>query len=308
MESYSKSNSMLKDISCLSRNVLDEILNKQIFQSDWQKKFNYNYTLRDFSFNYKILKENSSLIKVQLSIKKYFSLRESLNDIVSGCQYDYIVILETARSKLKIIYLILKEENPQLYYSIKNDKLNYSKISAYDNSFWLNKISSLDSLYNNFFNNKTRNIQTSSYFDIQKACNYAESFALDPNPQYKSYDNIGGDCTNFISQILSYGGIKENSFWKPYTHSWIRVQELYSYLINNKIAYNMKSADNLYKGCIIQFYTPQKGYFFHSGFITHELEDDYLYCCHSYNKLNYPLSAIYPIIYPTIRSLTLYQG
>ena len=50
-----------------------------------------------------------------------------------------------------------------------------------------------------------------------------------------------------------------------------------------------------HKGCLIQFYTPKIGRFFHNGFITYELpNNDYLYCCHSYNKLNYPLSEIYP--------------
>ena len=145
-----------------------------------------------------------------------------------------------------------------------------------------------------------------SNFNITEACAYAENFALKPNPNYKSFDGIGGDCTNFISQILYAGGIKQTKDWKPYTLPWVRVEDLYIYLTTQKLATKLPNENSLSKGCLIQFYTPEIGKFFHNGFITYELpNNDYLYCCHSYNKLNYPLSQIFPNRYPTLRALKI---
>src|SRR5690554_560109 len=45
-------------------------------------------------------------------------------------------------------------------------------------------------------------------YDRQNAIEYANTWAFGRNPQYFDYSNLGGDCTNFISQcILAGGGI-----------------------------------------------------------------------------------------------------
>lgn len=36
---------------------------------------------------------------------------------------------------------------------------------------------------------------------------YATNYATNPNTEYANYENDGGDCTNFASQVLKYGGI-----------------------------------------------------------------------------------------------------
>jgi hypothetical protein len=160
---------------------------------------------------------------------------------------------------------------------------------------------------------KSTSISTNTYiqrkesnFNITDACTYAETFALKSNPNYKSFDNIGGDCTNFVSQILYAGGVKQTKIWKPYTNSWIRSEDLYLYITTHKLGTAPTNGNLLFKGGLIQFYTPEIGRFFHNGFITYELpNNDYLYCCHSYNKLNYPLSKIYPNKYSTLRTLIM---
>jgi hypothetical protein len=204
------------------------------------------------------------------------------------------------------------EENPCLYNSIlKADLTTLPSLIFCNNEFsWANKLSNLELLYKVFIssisyniNHKTRNV---SNFNITAACAYAEAFALTPNPKYKNFENIGGDCTNFISQILFAGGLKQNNSWKPYTMPWIRVEDLYLYLTKNKLAIHLPNENSLSRGCVIQFYTPEIGRYFHNGFITYELQNnDFLYCCHSYNKLNYPLSQIYPHRYPVLRALKI---
>ena len=74
------------------------------------------------------------------------------------------------------------------------------------------------------------------------AVEYARKWALDRNPKYYNYDNIGGDCTNFISQCI-YAGIGEMNYsgygWyyidgNRKSPSWTGVEYLYDFLINNK--------------------------------------------------------------------------
>lgn len=72
---------------------------------------------------------------------------------------------------------------------------------------------------------------------------YAKKWAYGRNPLYYNYDNIGGDCTNFVSQCI-YAGYKQmnydkNNGWYYLTAnnkspSWTGVQFLYNFLISNK--------------------------------------------------------------------------
>ena len=39
-------------------------------------------------------------------------------------------------------------------------------------------------------------------YDRQKAIKYAKVWAYFRNPNYYNFDNIGGDCTNYISQCM----------------------------------------------------------------------------------------------------------
>ena len=74
----------------------------------------------------------------------------------------------------------------------------------------------------------------------ENAVRYAYKWALDRNPKYYNYDNIGGDCTNFISQCLFAGsGVMNplrNYGWYYYnandkSPSWTGVEYLYQYLV-----------------------------------------------------------------------------
>lgn len=311
---YEKLNSINYNIDNLSHFTLEEIYLQKLFYFKWRKKINSLYNNFDFSYTYDILSENSNFIKVKLNLNVSFTIENYPSSIPSGCLYEYIVILEHFHNKLKIQFLVEHEENPYLYNSVlKADLSQVTNFIFYTKqNSWLNKLSSLELLYQKFRvsvlrtinDNKTQNRE--STFNITKACAYAENFALKPNPNYKYFENIGGDCTNFISQILFAGGLKQTHLWKPYTIPWIRVEDLYLYLTRQKLATKLPDKNSLSKGCVIQFYTPKIGRFFHAGFITYELpNNDYLYCCHSYNKLNYPLSEIYPHKYPVIRCLKI---
>lgn len=80
-------------------------------------------------------------------------------------------------------------------------------------------------------------------YDRDAAVLYAHKWAYKRNPDYYDFSDLGGDCTNFASQVL-FAGYKEMNY-KPVsgwfyenlnsrTPSWTGVNELYNFLINNQ--------------------------------------------------------------------------
>ncbi len=80
-------------------------------------------------------------------------------------------------------------------------------------------------------------------YDRAKAMAYAHQWALRRNPQYYDFERIGGDCTNFASQVLYAGAGVMNptpTYGWYYHHlnsrapAWAGVEFLYRFLVNNK--------------------------------------------------------------------------
>lgn len=72
---------------------------------------------------------------------------------------------------------------------------------------------------------------------------YAKKWAHARNPKYYNFDNVGGDCTSFISQCI-YEGTKIMNYKTDFgwyyingnnkSPSWSSVQYLYKFLTENK--------------------------------------------------------------------------
>lgn len=80
-------------------------------------------------------------------------------------------------------------------------------------------------------------------YDRAKAVAYAHQWAFGRNPRYYNFDNLGGDCTNFVSQAIYAGsGImnpKPTFGWYYYSlnnraPAWTGVEFLYRFLVNNR--------------------------------------------------------------------------
>ena len=80
-------------------------------------------------------------------------------------------------------------------------------------------------------------------YDRQSAIAYAHEWAMKRNPKYGDFSEMGGDCSNFISQCLVAGGAVMNETkdvgW--FYHSmnsraagWSAVPYLYQFLVNNR--------------------------------------------------------------------------
>ena len=70
---------------------------------------------------------------------------------------------------------------------------------------------------------------------------YAKKWWNKRNPSFYNFDAMGGDCTNFVSQCLYYGGISMNTkqygwFYYSLNHrspSWSGVDEFFNFATSN---------------------------------------------------------------------------
>ncbi|QRN84648.1 amidase domain-containing protein [Clostridia bacterium] len=159
-------------------------------------------------------------------------------------------------------------------------------------------------------------------YDREKAVEYAYEWTgccgLLRNPVWKAYDELGGNCNNFISQCLYAGGIPMditgsiNNQWKWYgdcldekerhsgrSSSWSGVDEFYEYAMNNEGPGLVAIVgDNIYSGQIgdvIQYGTDGK--WTHSVIIVDVIRDendmlvDYLVNSNTTDRIDCPMSA-----------------
>lgn len=80
-------------------------------------------------------------------------------------------------------------------------------------------------------------------YNRKAAVSYAHKWAYLRNPDFYDFSALGGDCTNFASQVLFAGTGEMNYkpifgwFYKSLNSrapSWTGVNELYDFLINNQ--------------------------------------------------------------------------
>lgn len=130
------------------------------------------------------------------------------------------------------------------------------------------------------------------------AVEYAYKWAFSRNPQYYNYDNIGGDCTNFISQCL-YKGSKIMNHTKVFgwyynnandkAPAWTGVEYLYKYLNRQKETLGPigkeVSKEDLELGDIIQL-SFDGNRFSHSLIVTNKKNTDIFVSTHSKDSLN----------------------
>lgn len=138
-------------------------------------------------------------------------------------------------------------------------------------------------------------------YNRSKAASYARKWAMGRNPDYYDFSEIGGDCTNFVSQCIYAGSGIMNytpvSGWfyrsvNDRTASWTAVEYLYKFLIDNQSVGPFGSECQLFKiqqGDIIQLGNNDLGYY-HSLFVLHKYPDIRV-AAHSADVYNQSLTA-----------------
>lgn len=147
-------------------------------------------------------------------------------------------------------------------------------------------------------------------YNRDAAVAYAHKWALGRNPAYYNFDNIGGDCTNFVSQCI-YAGAPIMNFTLVFgwyyrssydrTASWTGVEYLYNFLINNQGMgpyAHIVPREEVMPGDIVQLGT-ESGGFSHAAVIT-AVTPTILVAAHTYDALGRPLDLY---IYETMRFL-----
>lgn len=291
-----------------NHNINNLICNKDLLLmlSLKAKYMNLNkHKINTISYNIKfndVIQITSNDILLDTTLR--FKFNYSNSNINSNGRSDYLFLLKKLNSTWLINNIYSKEQFNHI--SIKsncneflNDNTNHLKSN-------IDHINSLLCSTNKFPTVYKCPNNSSRRYDKAAASLYAQTYALDYNKDYLSFDGRGGDCTNFVSQALKAGGVPTTNTWKPYTNPWVRVKELRDYLIYNKLASEKYIVDSTCLGCVVQFYNAERKAWTHSGIISYVSNDTCLYCCHSYDKLDYPLEFTYPILYPKIRILCPY--
>lgn len=156
-------------------------------------------------------------------------------------------------------------------------------------------------------------------YNRKNAIEYALNWWNKRNPKFFNFDNLGGDCTNFISQCLFYGGIPMNNINKlgwyysslsNRSYSWTGVEEFFTFCINNKSPSGPKAKvvpiSLVEVGDIVQLQQLKRDRFHHNMIITQidgeaNLENIKI-CCHTNDAKNKPLKDYY---YNKIRFLKI---
>jgi hypothetical protein len=153
-------------------------------------------------------------------------------------------------------------------------------------------------------------IESLGAYNRDKAVEYANLWAMGRNPRYYDYSNLGGDCTNFISQcILAGGGImnytKDIGWYYRNANdkapAWTGVQYLYNFLTRNAAGpgpYGREvDVSQIEAGDIIQLAFQETGRFSHSLIVVKcgspAAIDNILINTHTYDRKDYPLTKYF---------------
>lgn len=143
-------------------------------------------------------------------------------------------------------------------------------------------------------------------YNRKDAINYAHKWAFSRNPYYTDFDEMGGDCTNFISQCLIAGGavMNQTPLWGWYYHSlnsrapaWTGVEDFYRFTTSKRRVGPVAEEIDLTEiepGDIVQLITAGSR-FHHSGLIVStgympDLDNTQI-ACHTFDSDYRPLST-----------------
>ena len=241
---------------------------------------------REFADQEKALKYVKNKYRNQFKkIREQFRLKELSNET----WLDYQMVLPGANIEDKAIIEIEKffdiYENKDKNLRIKQIAMNNSI-----NDFTKRKMMELPFDFNHdksAFESEVR-ASGSKIPDINKAIAYAEKHAVNYADQSYYRYFMFRDCTNFVSQILEAGGVKQNvynsksrAWWHKreflaegvvaHTHSnsWINANKFAHYMGVKKTFYSHYNfSKNIYRGTIIGMDFKQDGDFNHMGFVT----------------------------------------
>lgn len=145
-----------------------------------------------------------------------------------------------------------------------------------------------------------------SVYDRESAVFYARKWALNRNKSFADFEDMGGDCTNYASQVIHAGGCpmnhgKQGWYYKSLSDrapAWTSVEYLYKFLVNNQSVGPVAEEvdiNAIAPGDIIQLNFGLDHRYDHSPVVVKILPgkrslDKILIAAHSIDRLDYPTS------------------
>ena len=139
-------------------------------------------------------------------------------------------------------------------------------------------------------------------YDREAALAYADRWALDRNPAYLDFSNLGGDCTKFISQCL-FAGIGVMNYtpdtgWyylngNRKAPAWTAARYLHKFLLYNQDVgpyAQERGPEEMAPGDLVQLMN-QSGVFYHSLLIMRIVGDQIYIATHTLDAYMRPLSS-----------------
>lgn len=148
--------------------------------------------------------------------------------------------------------------------------------------------------------------------NIKAEIEYAHRWAFSANPAFYNFENIGGDCTNFVSQCLYAGGAvmnytRDTGWYYNSLHdraaAWTSVEYFYKFIVNNKVIGpfgRILPLNQVRAGDVIQLGTGGK--FRHSLLVIAVRGGVPYVAAHTFNAFDRPLNTYY---YDDIRCIRI---
>lgn len=332
----------LMDIYYLSMKELKEYNMTYLFSNDAKKQAYLTQTAMNYLVNYRLEQRNDLTLKdvnYSLEIIKVDDANDELVITVledSNVKFSFMNIYSESFGikntftfkKIKDKYeLIAFNKNSDIYnvftnnykmdnktdVEVKNDllSLNEKNLKIVKDSVLKEK-----NYYENYLLKKGYTPKKCDHkYNRDLAYSYATIWVNERNDKYAAFDNYGGNCQNYASQVLASGGIpmditgpylfkwygssvNETSALVGRTPSWTGVSEFYTYALNNRGAGLCASVDVNYfyaeAGDILQVGADRK--YAHTIVAVDTVSKDgkivdILTTSNTTDRKNYPLSA-----------------
>lgn len=136
--------------------------------------------------------------------------------------------------------------------------------------------------------------------NVKAEIEYARLWAYKRNPKYYNFEELGGDCTNFVSQCIYAGGAKMNytkeTGWyylnlNNRAAAWTGVEYFYNFMVKNRsvgpfgIEVELREAK---AGDVIQL-GDFSGDYYHTLFVVNSYGGEVYVASHSFDSFNRPL-------------------
>ena len=239
----------------MNDSILKEISLQNKYKNKIRKTFGYNIQDEKYKIENISIDKEKSIFRVKISTIHSFNYINSTLKTRSSERLYFILILKKVNRLWTILDMCNKDIFPSTYDKLSKRTLFYNIKECLDLEYRLRFLENQLSSLNSFLIDYKRIVRTSnslipfrgSIYSSKLASEYAKKHALNYNTKYKSFDTLGGDSTNFVSQCLHAGNIPITNSWRPYSNSWIRVNELYHYLIKNGIGVDITLQNPLIK-------------------------------------------------------------